>query len=624
MRAVILDGIVVGLAFGLLGVGMTLVYGLGGVLNLAYGQIVVLAAIVISLLMEDGVATVLAALVGVLAAAGVSVLLDLTLMRPVYRQHGEERTLLGLLLTLGAAFVIGGLLVWRYPAGALYIFVSGDPISVIGVPMSVGSIWASAIALAVAVVLLLFFGATTFGRGVRSVIQDETGARLVGINPCVHPHRGLRAERRACGDGRDCAVDDRTADGQRRVRAHHVRADRHRGRRARERRGSVPRGRAPRRGERAERPLHRAIHHDHHPPRCRRSDDPHPTSRAARAMTEMEKTRSLPRLGRIGRALLPIVVTAAILAVLPPVWFGDSPYTTSLAVQALVFASYGVGFNLIFGSTNQLFLCVGALAGVGGYGAGILANETSLPLAAGVIVGTVSAAIVGGLLSWIAVRRSLGIIFTGIVTLVFSLGFANLLLGQRELTGSETGLIVEGVPADLADDSVGGYYLFAGLLVAFLIVFRALQLSHVGWAFRALRDDEVAAELAGVNVARYRIYAATVGSAMIGLTGALLAYSAGFISPATYSFERVDVRVLVMVAFGGLGTLLGPVVGAAVFAVLDERLTASLELREVLYGVFVIAIFLFFRRGVVQAIVSLFDRFFGSRRSKPAVETSPE
>ena len=118
---------------------------------------------------------------------------------------------------------------------------------------------------------------------------------------------------------------------------------------------------------------------------------------------------------------------------------------------------------------------------------------------------------------------------------------------------------------------MGGYYLFAGLLVAFLIVFRVLQLSHVGWAFRALRDDEMAAELAGVNVSRYRIYAATVGSAMIGLTGALLAYSAGFISPATYSFDRVDVRVLVMVAFGGLGTLLGPVIGAAVFAVLDEQ-----------------------------------------------------
>jgi branched-chain amino acid transport system permease protein len=183
MRAVILDGLVLGLAFGLLGVGMTLVYGLGGVINLAYGQIVVLAGIAASVAVEEGVETFPAALLGILAAIVVSVLLDLTLMRPVYREHGEERTLLGLLLTLGAAFVIAGVLTWRYPDGAFYIFIGGDPISVIGVPMAVGSIWASVIALAVAAVLLLFFGATTFGRGVRSVIQDEVGARLVGINP---------------------------------------------------------------------------------------------------------------------------------------------------------------------------------------------------------------------------------------------------------------------------------------------------------------------------------------------------------------------------------------------------------------------------------------------------------
>jgi branched-chain amino acid transport system permease protein len=311
----------------------------------------------------------------------------------------------------------------------------------------------------------------------------------------------------------------------------------------------------------------------------------------------------------VGWALLPIVAAAAILAVLPSVWFGDSPYTTSLAVQALVFASYGVGFNLIFGSTNQLFLCVGALAGIGGYGAAIFADEFELPMAAGVAAGTASAAIVGGLLSWVAVRRSLGVIFTGVVTLVFSLAFTNLLFGQRDLTGAETGLVLTGAPADIADDRVGGYYLFAALLVVFLIVFRALQLSHVGWAFRALRDDEVAAELAGVDVTRYRIYAATVGSAMIGLAGALYAYSAGFISPATYAFERVDVRVLVLVAFGGLGTLLGPVIGAGLFAVVDERLTSSLQLREVLYGVFVIAIFLGLRRGLVPTVVDLVRRF---------------
>src|SRR5688572_20976870 len=109
------------------------------------------------------------------------------------------------------------------------------------------------------------------------------------------------------------------------------------------------------------------------------------------------KASRLPRVGAggavtAGRALLPIVAAAAVLAILPRIWFGDSPYTTGLAVQALVFACYGVGFNLIFGSTNQLFLCVGALAGLGGYGAAIFWDRASLSIAAGVAVGTATAA----------------------------------------------------------------------------------------------------------------------------------------------------------------------------------------------------------------------------------------
>ena len=331
---------------------------------------------------------------------------------------------------------------------------------------------------------------------------------------------------------------------------------------------------------------------------------------------------SLP--GHVGRSFLPILAVTAILALLPPLWFGDSPFTTSLAVKALVFAAYGIGFNLIFGCTNQLFLCVGALAGIGGYGTAILVDRTSLPIAVGIVLGTAAAAFVGGLLSWIAVRRSLGIIFTGIVTLVFSLAFTNFLLGQRELTGSETGIVVPGAPSSLGDDRVGAYYLFAGVVVGFLVVFRILQLSHVGWAFRGLKDDETAAALAGVDVARYRVYAATVGSAMIGMSGALYAFCSGYISPDTYGFGNVDVRVLVLVAFGGLGTLLGPVVGAGVFAIVDEQLTTSLELREVLYGVFVIAIFLGFRRGVVHAVATLANRLLARHRRKPTLQASQE
>ena len=177
MRAVVLDGIVLGLQFGLLGVGMTLVYGLGGVLNLSYGQAAVLAAMVVALSLAAGVPALV-------AAAG-GVVLDRTLMQAVYRQRGEHRVLLGLLLTLGVAFVIDGLLTWRYPSGALRLEVGGEAVPILGVRMRVGSLWASGISLAVGAALLLFFRRTTLGRATRSVIQDEVGARLVGINPAA-------------------------------------------------------------------------------------------------------------------------------------------------------------------------------------------------------------------------------------------------------------------------------------------------------------------------------------------------------------------------------------------------------------------------------------------------------
>ncbi len=301
------------------------------------------------------------------------------------------------------------------------------------------------------------------------------------------------------------------------------------------------------------------------------------------------------------RAFWPIAVTAAMLA-LVPLRLGDSRYLMGLAVDALVFGAYAIAFNVIFGSTNQLFLCVGALAGVGGYTSAILSDRAGLPMVAGMLLATALATALGGLLSWVAVRRSLDVIFTGIVTLAFSLSFASLLLGQRNLTGGETGLLVSAGVGTFLQDRVAAYYLFLGMLVAFLVVFRVLQRSHIGWAFRALRDNELSAELAGIDVARYRVYAGLIGSAMLGITGAVFAHSDGFISPSTFDFGHVDVRVLVMLAFGGLGTLLGPVVGTVVFAVVDEVLIDFGQLRTILYGLLIIALFLGFKRGAVPAV----------------------
>lgn len=185
MISAIVDGIVLGLQYGLLGVGLTLIYGLAGVLNLAHGQVAVLAAVTVSVLMGDGMPAVPAIVIGLAVAAAVLLVVDLTIMRPVYKQTGETRILLGLLLMLGVGFVIDGFLVWKYPIERLGLRIGGDPISIIGVKMSTGSLLASGITILAGLLLVLFFLFTAFGRAVRSVIQDEEGARLCGVNPSL-------------------------------------------------------------------------------------------------------------------------------------------------------------------------------------------------------------------------------------------------------------------------------------------------------------------------------------------------------------------------------------------------------------------------------------------------------
>ncbi|MDH3292804.1 MAG: branched-chain amino acid ABC transporter permease [Acidimicrobiia bacterium] len=307
------------------------------------------------------------------------------------------------------------------------------------------------------------------------------------------------------------------------------------------------------------------------------------------------------------RAYLPIVVVAAVLAAVPA-FFSDSRSMMLVITTGLLFAAYTVAFNLIFGSTGQLFLCVGALAGIGGFGSAIVSDRYGIPFVLTMIGAALLAGVFGAVLSWVAVSRSLDTIFTGIVTLAFSLSFGNFVLGSRELTGGENGLPISAGGDTILGRQVAPYYVFLGLVSAYLVVYRLIQRSSVGLAFKALRDDEVAAELSGVDVARYRVLAGFAGSVMLGLAGACFAHYRGFIGDTTYSFGSVDVRVLVMLAFGGIGSLIGPIIGAVVFTVLDELLVDYAQLREVLYGVVTVTLFLSFRQGVVGAITNRWDR----------------
>jgi len=183
MIASILDGIVLGFQFGLLAAGLTLVYGLGGVLNLAYGQMGVISAMVVVFAMDAGISALPAVGLGLLIGGLLGLLLDQTILRAVYRLRDEARVLLSLLLTLGVAFIVDGFLNWRFPLKALSLFIGGGAVEILGVPMRRGSLLASAITLVTLAGLFVFFRYTILGRAVRSVIEDEEGAKLVGIDP---------------------------------------------------------------------------------------------------------------------------------------------------------------------------------------------------------------------------------------------------------------------------------------------------------------------------------------------------------------------------------------------------------------------------------------------------------
>ena len=183
MTAILFDGIVQGLQLSLLAVGITLIYGLGGVLNLAHGQFAIVGGLATALLISSGLHPVLASVAGIAAAGALGIAVDRTLLLPAYRFRGEERLLLGLILTLGLSFVIDGILNSAFPEFSLTLQLPVAMMDVAGIPMRTAGLASSAIVIAVFAALFAFLRWTLLGKTIRSIIENEVGAELCGIDP---------------------------------------------------------------------------------------------------------------------------------------------------------------------------------------------------------------------------------------------------------------------------------------------------------------------------------------------------------------------------------------------------------------------------------------------------------
>jgi len=331
-------------------------------------------------------------------------------------------------------------------------------------------------------------------------------------------------------------------------------------------------------------------------------------------------TSALPR-----DAVRNVVLVALVLAIAPVPVLGSSYYEGVLA-HMVIFAMFAVALNIVFGQTDQLFLFMGGLAGIGGYGTALLADWTGISPWITLLISALVAALLGLVVSWISARRKFTVVLISILTLNLQLVLVEIYGGARDITRGSTGfpyeyLTFEGVAEAVGiSEEVALYYFALLLLVGLLLVYVWLVNSRFGVAFHAIREDDLAASSIGIDVVRYKVVAGTVAAFAFGLVGAVYVQEANYILPADFAFLTVDVIVLIVLIVGGLRTTLGPVVGAAIVVAMEEILVSNFtQWRSAIFGLLLIFLFLYFRSGVVPAVADLVENL-GALRGEPADE----
>ncbi len=303
-----------------------------------------------------------------------------------------------------------------------------------------------------------------------------------------------------------------------------------------------------------------------------------------------------------------VAVVAGLLAVAPIPILGSS-YYEGILTRLLLVAVLAVGLNLVFGHTDQLFLFMGGLAGLGAYGTALIADWTGVTAWVTVVAAALIAGLLGLAVSWVSAKRRFTVVLISILTLNLQLVLSQTFVGARDITGGSTGFSYRsyfslstlaepvGVP-----EKIILYYVALLVLVVAMLVYVWLTTSRYGIAFDAIREDEVAAASIGVDVVYYKSLAGFIGAFVIGFTGPFMAREASYMLPGEFSFLSVDVLVLIVLIIGGLRTTLGPVVGSAIVVGIEEILAAqAAEWRTAIFGALLIFLFLYFRQGVVNA-----------------------
>jgi len=300
------------------------------------------------------------------------------------------------------------------------------------------------------------------------------------------------------------------------------------------------------------------------------------------------------------------LATLALFAIVPPLTIiFDQPFYMDLIARIMIFAIAAVSLDLILGHGGMVSFGHAAYMGIGAYAVGVLSyygidnGFLQIPLALG------AAALIGLVFGALSLRTS-GVYFI-MITLAFAQMLYFLAISLEEFGGDDGMSSMRSEFSGLIDmyDTVQFYYLIFTILVLVLFGLHRLVLSRFGMVIRASRSNEKRMHAVGFPTFRYKLAAFTIASTICGLAGVLFANLNEFVSPDVMHWTHSG-EIMIMVIMGGMGTLIGPVLGATAFLLLEEYLPEWMEMVvtnggehwAIVMGPILIAIVLFGRGGI--------------------------
>ena len=284
-----------------------------------------------------------------------------------------------------------------------------------------------------------------------------------------------------------------------------------------------------------------------------------------------------------------LIYPALLIAAVAVPFFVESDYVMHTLIMSAIYALLTMGLNIITGFAGQLSLGHAAFFGVGAYASALLTLKMGMNFFLAMSCSAGMAWVMGVMLGFPALK------LRGPYLVICTIGFVQIMhevfLNWISLTRGPMGIVGIDYPPTLTlgswtiDFSIPLNYYFLVLVFAVVtfVVILSLLNSKLGRALKAIREDEIAAECAGINLTYYKLIAFSLGAVFAGIAGSLYAHYIGYISPDSFVLLE-SINILVMLVLGGMGTMIGPVIGAAGVTFLLEYLRFLAEFKLIFYG----------------------------------------